>query len=68
MIVILLPSVPNETLFISWAPEKVLEKKFFTPSYSVAGASLVALLVKNPSAVQEIPVRFLGQENPLEKR
>ena len=51
MIVILLPSVPNETLFVPWAPEKVLEKKIFTPSYSVAGASLVALLVKNPSAV-----------------
>ena len=66
MIVILLPSVPNETLFIPWAPE-VLEKKIFTPSYSVAGASLVTLLVKNPSAVQETPVRFLGQENPLEK-
>ena len=67
MIVILLPSVPNETLFIPWASEKVLEKKIFTPSYSVAGAALVALLVKNPSAVQETPVRFLGQENLLEK-
>ena len=30
-------------------------------------ASLVAQLVKNPSAMQESPVRFLGQEDPLEK-
>ena len=30
-------------------------------------ASLIAQLVKNPCAVQEIPVRFLGQEDPLEK-
>ena len=31
------------------------------------GASLIAQLVKNPPAMQETPVRFLGQENPLEK-
>ena len=30
-------------------------------------ASLVAQLVKNLSAMQEIQVRFLGQEDPLEK-
>ena len=30
-------------------------------------ASLRAQLVKNPSAVQETPVRFLGGEDPLEK-
>ena len=30
-------------------------------------ASLIAQLVKNPPAIQETPVRFLGQENPLEK-
>ena len=29
--------------------------------------SLVAQLVKNPSAIQETPVRFLGREDPLEK-
>ena len=27
----------------------------------------VAQLVKNPPAMQETPVRFLGQEDPLEK-
>ena len=31
------------------------------------GASLVAQLVKNPPAMQETPVHFLGQEIPLEK-
>ena len=30
-------------------------------------ASLIAELVKNPLAVQETVVRFLGQEDPLEK-
>ena len=31
-------------------------------------ASLVAQLVKNPPAMQETPVQFLGQEEPLEKQ
>ena len=31
-------------------------------------ASLIAQLVKNPSAVQETLVQFLGWEDPLEKR
>ena len=30
-------------------------------------ASLIAQLVKNPPAMQENLVRFLGQEDPLEK-
>ena len=30
-------------------------------------ASLVAQLVKNPSAMQETPVQFLGWADPLEK-
>ena len=30
-------------------------------------ASLIAQLVKNPSAMQETPVRFLGREDLLEK-
>ena len=28
---------------------------------------LIAQLVKNPSAMQETPVWFLGQEDPLEE-
>ena len=31
------------------------------------GASLIAQLVKNPPAMQETPVRFLGREDPGEK-
>ena len=31
-------------------------------------AAVVALLVKNLPAMQETPVQFLGQEDPLEKR
>ena len=30
-------------------------------------ASLIAQLVKNPPAMQETPVQFLGLEDPLEK-
>ena len=30
-----------------------------------SGASLIAQLVKNSPAIQETPVRFLGQEDPL---
>ena len=32
-----------------------------------AWASLIAQLAKNPPAVLETPVQFLGQEDPLEK-
>ena len=37
----------------------------YPPQYS--WASLVALLVKNPPAMQETPVEFLGLEDLLEK-
>ena len=32
-----------------------------------ATASLIAQLVKNPPAMQETSLQFLGQEDPLEK-
>jgi len=35
---------------------------------TIIRASLVAQLVKNPPAMQESWVRFLGCEDPLEKR
>ena len=35
--------------------------------YREKEASLIAQLVKNLQAMQEAPVRFLGQEDPLEK-
>ena len=34
---------------------------------SILRVSLVSQLVNNPPAMQETPVRFLGQEYPLEK-
>ena len=34
---------------------------------AVFWASLIAQLVKNPPAMQETEVRFLGQKDPLEK-
>ena len=38
----------------------------FCMMYSAYRASLIAQLVKNSPAMQETPVRFLGQEDPLE--
>ena len=43
----------------SWKAESLLG--------SLPWASLVAQLVRNPPAVQETLVRFLGWEDPLEK-
>ena len=45
---------------------------FFDPpgyivEYREMGASFVGQLVKNPPAMQETPVRFLGQENAGEE-
>ena len=37
------------------------------PEFELQWASLIAQLVKNLPEVQETPVRFLGQEDPLEK-
>ena len=39
----------------------------FGRSLVVSWASLIAEFVKNPPAMQETPVRFLGQKDPLEK-
>ena len=40
---------------------------FFEVSVYVKWASLVAQLIKNLPAMQETPVRFLGQEDPLQR-
>ena len=37
------------------------------PGSSQTQATMVAQLVKNPLAMQETPVQFLGQEDPLGK-
>ena len=45
-----------------------LKLKLFLYEYSfIKGTSLVAQLVKNPPAMQETPVQFLGWENALEE-
>ena len=52
----------------------VLEKLFIYMGkkiechFSPHGASLIAQLAKNPPAMQETPVCFMGQEDRLEKR
>ena len=38
-----------------------------TERWPRSGASLEAQLVKNPPAMQETLVQFLGREDPLEK-
>ena len=38
----------------------------FEKVWSTGGAFLIAQLVKNLPAMQETPVLFLGQEDPLE--
>ena len=42
-------------------------KHFINEDLFWGGASLVAQLVKNPPAMQETLVGFLGREDPLEK-
>ena len=39
----------------------------YTHTHTHTHTSLIAQLVKNPSALQETPVRFLGRDNLLEK-
>ena len=45
----------------------LLKSNFLYPSLDDVRVSQVAQLVKNPPAMQETPVQFLGQEDPLEK-
>ena len=67
-----------ETWVQSLGREDLLEKGMATHSGILASppkkqlkeifwASLIAQLVKNPPAMQETPVGFLGREDPLEK-
>ena len=48
---------------ISWEAKVTME----TGCPNIKPASLVTQKVKNPPAMQEIPVQFLGREDPLEK-
>ena len=59
------PLGKRETLLIPGLGRSSGEELGYPLQYS--WASLVAQLVKNLPAMQETPVRFLGQEDPLEK-
>ena len=48
-------------------PFDAFQDFLLTFQYTEKWESLIAQLVKNPPAMQETPVQFLGQEDPLEK-
>ena len=60
---------PDALIFAFWMLS--FKSAFSLSSFIVLmqelGASLAAQLVKNPPAMQESPVQFLGREDPLEK-
>ena len=58
------PVLNSEHVGELYDPYSLLE---FEMDYMRGWASLVAQLVKNPPAMQETLVRFLGPEVPLEK-
>jgi len=54
--------------FVSFIPKySIWENANLNNNMSLIWASLVAQLVKNPPAMQETLVQFLGLEDPLEK-
>ena len=55
----------SQVLQESLTPLNRQESFLFQEAY--IRASLIAQLVKNPPAMQETPVQFLGQEDLLEK-
>ena len=61
------PAIP---LLGIYREETKIEKDTCIPLFTetlFAVASFIAQLLKNLSPMQETPVRFLGQEDPLEK-
>ena len=48
-------------------PRALQEACWISGLWGLCVGSLVAQLVKNPPAMQEAPVGFLGREDPLEK-
>ena len=67
------PLVSNQELNLhplNWKVKSFFKKYIYLFIYlAVLGlwAPLIARLVKNLPAMQEMPVRFLGREDPLEK-
>ena len=47
--------------------ESIIWHHFLDSTYRWCWASLIAQLVRNPPAMQETPIGFLGQEDPLGK-
>ena len=69
---LLLPSIfPSIRVFSNESALCIRWPRFWSFSFSISPsnerASLIAQLVKNLPAMQETPVRFLGQEDLLEK-
>ena len=56
---------PNVHTHIQKSSEKYTSKNWQV--FKGGRASLIAQLIKNPPAMQETPVQFLGQEDLLEK-
>ena len=54
-------------IFLSQRSNLYLMTPLLAGEFFTTGVSLAAQLIKNPPAMQEIPVRFLGREVPLEK-
>ena len=54
-------------LSLLWIPRQLYLFLFYKVQAYIFWDSLVAQLVKNPPAIQETPVWFLGQEDSLEK-
>ena len=54
-------------MFITYVVKEYLVTEVIYHFLTLKGASLVAQLVKNPPAMQETLVQFLGQEDLLEK-
>ena len=58
----------RECAGLNLKPRKGFSKEMlFEVNPSFIQASLIAQLVKNPPAMRETPVRFLGWKYPLEK-
>ena len=62
----LLPSLQSACQLIHWL--HFWDGSWINWYLFIPGVSLRAQLVKNPPAMQETPVRFLGWEDPLEKK
>ena len=66
--------MPEPTYLALWKPcntrkeklDRRTDRRKRIPCFLFMASSIVPL-VENPPAMQETPVRFLGQEDPLEK-